>query len=126
MVNYAAPKYTHGVMLTVVRRGAANARDWQGDFVAPSESTHQIGPCDLKWLTDTEDNTSGELLQRLAQITAPLGSDVLASDRIRVPGIAAEFSIDGAVRVTPNSFTGWSTGVRFKIAKDGSSGVRRS
>ncbi|WP_280412541.1 hypothetical protein [Nocardia asiatica] len=125
MVNYATPKYPRGTMLTVVRRGAANATDWQGDPIG-SENTHQIGPCDLKWLTDTEDNTSGELLQRLAQITAPLGSDVLASDRIRVPGIAAEFSIDGAVRVTPNSFTGWSTGVRFKIAKDGSSGVRRS
>ncbi|MFE7745382.1 hypothetical protein [Nocardia sp. NPDC057455] len=126
MVNYAEPQYAHGVMLTVVRRGPANARDWQGDYVASSESPHQIGPCDVKWLTDTEDNTSGELLQRLAQVTAPLGSDVLATDRIRVPGIDADFNIDGAVRVTPNSFTGWATGVRFRIAKDGSSGVRRN
>ncbi|WP_157119803.1 hypothetical protein [Nocardia xishanensis] len=112
-------------MLTVVRRGTANDRNWEGDYETPTESTHQIGPCDMKWLTDTEDNSTGELLQRLAQITAPLGSDVLATDGIRVPGITEDFVIDGAVRMTPNPFTGWATGVRFRIAKDGGSGIRQ-
>jgi hypothetical protein len=125
MVNYAAPKYTHGVMLTVVRHGSANARDWQGDHVTSAATTHQIGPVDLKWLTDTEDNSTGELLQRLAQVTTPASDDVLDSDGILVPGIDDEFVIDGAVRVAPNGFTGWATGKRFRIARDGGSGVRR-
>ncbi|WP_280466067.1 hypothetical protein [Nocardia brasiliensis] len=114
------------MMLTVVRHGAANAEDWQGDHETAAVTTHVIGPCDLKWLSDSEDNSQGEVLYRLAQITAPHGSDVLASDGIRVPGSSTEYVIDGDVRVTPNSFTGWSTGVRFRIAKDGSSGVRRN
>jgi hypothetical protein len=125
MVNYAAPVYAHGLMLTVVRRGTANARDWQGDHETSTESTHQIGPVDLKWLSDTEDNTKGELLQRLAQVTTPTSDDVLDSDGILVPGVDGEFVIDGAVRVAPNGFTGWATGKRFKIAKDGANGIRR-
>ncbi|WP_306365309.1 hypothetical protein [Nocardia sp. CC227C] len=124
MVNYQPPSYPQGTMLTVVRRGAANAKDWQGDPIGP-EATHQIGPCDLKWVTDSEDNTSGELLVLVAQVTAPAGSDVIASDRIRLPN-GNEFVIDGQVRDTPNSFTGWSSGVRFRIAKDGGSGIRRN
>ncbi|MET8430159.1 hypothetical protein [Nocardia sp. NPDC004860] len=125
MVNYAPARYPHGTMLTVVRRGTANARDWQGDHVTATATTHQIGPVDLKWLTDSTDASTGDLLQRLAQITAPLGSDVLASDGIRVPGVAHEFVIDGEVRVAQNGYTGWAPGVRFKIAKDGTNGVRQ-
>ncbi|MFE5290337.1 hypothetical protein ACFRAQ_35755 [Nocardia sp. NPDC056611] len=125
MVNYAPARYPHGTMLTVVRRGPANARDWQGDHVTQVETTHPIGPVDLKWLTDTTDTETGGLVQRLAQITAPVGSDVLSTDSIRVPGIAYEFAIDGEVRVAPNGFTGWVPGVRFKIAKDGANGVRQ-
>lgn len=124
MVNYAQPPtYPHGTILTVVRLGTANTRDWQGDQNG-TPATHQIGPCDLKWLTDTEDNATGELITLLAQVTAPHGSDVRASDRIRLPD-GREFVIDGQVRETPNSFTGWTAGVRFQIAKDGSSGVRQ-
>lgn len=125
MVNYRPPTYPHGVMLTVVRRGNTNARNWEGDYTNPAEATHQIGPCDLKWLSDTEDNTTGERLMRVAQVTAPAGDDVLDSDGIRVPGVDGEFVIDGAVRVAPNGFTGWATGKRFKIAKDGANGIRR-
>jgi hypothetical protein len=123
MVNYAPPVYAAGVMLTVVRRGTANAKDWQGDFATPTPATHQIGPCDLKWLTDTEDTSKGEVLMRSAQVTAPAGSDVLDSDTIQIPGVDGEFVIDGAVRISPNGFTGWATGKRFKIAKDGPRGV---
>lgn len=121
MVKYATPKYPGGTMLTVLR-GAA--RNWEGDPVNDGESSHQVGPCDIKWHTDTEDNTSGELLTLSARVTAPYGSDVRASDRVRLPD-GREFAIDGQVRVSPNPFTGWSTGVRFTIAKDGPNGVRR-
>lgn len=126
MVNYAEPKYTHGVMLTVVRRGTANERNWEGDYVTPTVTTHQIGPADVKWLSDTEDNSTGEVLQRLAQVTVPRGQDVLATDGILYPGISHEFVIDGDVRIAPNSFTAWASGIRFRIAKDGTGGVRRS
>ncbi|WP_157224906.1 hypothetical protein [Nocardia thailandica] len=124
MVNYPAPRYPGGTMLTVIRTGTANARDWQGDLVAAAETEHQIGPCDLKWLTDSEDNTSGEQLTLTARVTAPVGSDVLDGDRIRLPD-GRVFVIDGQVRLAPNGFTGWVAGVRFVIAKDGGSGVRR-
>ena len=121
MVNYACRRYPAGVMLTVERGAALN---WEGDPVNGSVATHTIGPCDLKWLTDSEDNSTGELLMLAAQVTAPHGSDVLQGDKIRHPN-GRLFVIDGQVRETPNPFTGFSTGVRFRIAKDGSSGVRR-
>lgn len=122
MVTYAHPSYPGGTMLTVLR--GSGERDWQGDPVAGAETSHDIGPCDLKWGTDTEDNSRGELLVLSARVTAPHGSDVLSSDRIRLPD-GRVFVIDGQVRETPNPFTGWSTGVRFTIAKDGADGVRR-
>ncbi|WP_280389801.1 hypothetical protein [Nocardia wallacei] len=124
MVNYAPPSFPAGVMLTVVRNGTANTRNWEGDFEG-DDATHSVGPCDLKWLTDTEDNTSGELLVLVGQVTAPHGSDVLEGDRIRFPD-GREFVIDGQVREVPNPFTGWVTGVRFRIARDGASGIRRN
>ncbi|BAD58769.1 hypothetical protein [Nocardia farcinica] len=121
MVNYRHPAYPGGTILTVLRGAAHN---WEGDPASPAVDEHQIGPCDLKWSTDSEDNSKGEQLMLSARVTAPHGADVLASDRIRLPD-GREFVIDGQVRETPNPFTGWSTGVRFTIAKDGSSGVRR-
>lgn len=122
MVTYAHPVYPGGTMLTVLRR--ASGEDWQGDPTDTEDTPHQIGPCDLKWGTDTEDNSRGELLVLTARVTAPHGSDVQAGDRIRLPD-GRVFVIDGQVRETPNPFTGWSTGVRFVIAKDGSNGIRR-
>ncbi|MFE2994085.1 hypothetical protein ACFXG4_03585 [Nocardia sp. NPDC059246] len=112
-------------MLTVVRRGTANARNWEGDYADAAVARHQIGPCDLKWLKITEDNESGEILTMLGQVTAPVSDDVLATDRIEVPGYTDEFAIDGTVTVTPNGFTGWASGKRFRIAKDGAHGVRQ-
>jgi hypothetical protein len=123
MVNYAEPQYTHGVMLTVVRRGAANERNWEGDYETPTTSTHQVGPADVKWLTDDEDNSTGEILRRRAQVTVPRGQDVLSTDGILYPGISYEFVVDGEVRTTPNAFTNWASGTRFRIAKDGRNGV---
>ena len=79
MVNYPAPRYPGGTMLTVIRTGTANARDWQGDLVAAAETEHQIGPCDLKWLTDSEDNTSGE--QQWSQTLAAKPQALLADTK---------------------------------------------
>lgn len=121
MVNYKHPVYAGGTMLTVIR-GAD--RNWEGDPNTTGTTEHQIGPCDIKWHTDTEDSSKGESVTVTARVTAPHGSDVLETDRIRGPG-GREFVIDGQVRETPNGFTGWTTGVRFSIAKDGPRGVRQ-
>ncbi|MBF6358198.1 hypothetical protein IU449_27250 [Nocardia higoensis] len=121
MVTYQHPTFPGGTMLTVIRDPET---DWQGDPMAGASPEHQIGPCDLKWRTDSEDNSKGEVLMLSAQVTAPHGSDVQQGDRIRLDGRV--FVIDGQVRETPNPFTGWSTGVRFTIEKDGTSGVRQS
>ncbi|MFF4027003.1 hypothetical protein ACFYY5_29560 [Nocardia elegans] len=121
MVRYQAPKYPRGIKLTVIRH--TGEPNWEGDYEGtPTE--HQIGPCDLKWLSNTEDNTTGEQLQMLAQITAPAGSDVVAADKVRLPD-GRIYVIDGDVKVAPNAFTGWASGVRFRIAKDAASGIRR-
>lgn len=130
-MNYPPVQYPAGVMLTVIRRGVKN---WEGDFVdgdgnpitPGSEPTHQIGPCDLKWLRNEEHYGGGaqsagggrdqEKVERVAQVTAPTGSDVLFTDGIKLPDNRV-FDIDGDVAVAPNGFTGWTPGVRFKIAK---------
>jgi len=120
-MNYPHPTFPGGIVVTVLR---GSDRNWEGD-PSESETTHRVGPCDVKWGTDTEDNTDGEQLVLSARVTAPHGSDVQSGDRIRFPD-GRVFVIDGQVRETPNPFTGWSTGVRFTIAKDGTSGLRRS
>ncbi|MFD6400819.1 hypothetical protein [Nocardia sp. NPDC060249] len=121
MVNYAHPTYPGGTMLTVIR-GAD--RNWEGDPNTSATTEHQIGPCDIKWNTDTEDSSKGEFVTVTARVTAPHGDDVLEGDRIRHPD-GRVFVIDGQVREAPNGFTGWSTGPRFTIAKDGPNGVRQ-
>ena len=110
MVNYPAPSFPNGTVLTVVRQGA---RDYRGDR-SPS-TTHTVGPCDLKWVGNREDNTDGEQVTISAQVTAPAGSDITPSDVILHPD-GREFHLDGEVTpLAPNPFTGWATGVRFLI-----------
>lgn len=110
MVNYPARTYPNGTVLTVVRRGEA---DIHGDRT--TDSTHTIGPCDIKWLNTSEDNSEGEQIQITGQVTAPAGSDVLSTDAITHPD-GRKFRIDGEVTsLAPNPFTGWATGVRFVI-----------
>lgn len=113
MVNYPARTYPNGTMLTVVRRGA---EDIHGDRTVAS--THPIGPCDIKWLSSTEDNTEGEQIRVSAQVTAPAGSDVTSVDAI-MHSDGRKFRIDGEVTaLAPNPFTGWATGVRFIITHE--------
>ncbi|WP_280762102.1 hypothetical protein [Prescottella agglutinans] len=50
-----------------------------------------------------------------AQITAPVGSDVIANDFLRFEG--ERYSIDGNIETPRNGFTGWQTGVRFVIRR---------
>ncbi|MGW5519996.1 hypothetical protein [Nocardia africana] len=121
MVNYQSPRYTRGIMLTVVRH--TGTRNWEGDY-SGTVTRHKIGPCDIKWLSNTEDNSQGEQLQKLGQVTAPEGSDVLASDGIELPD-GRPYVIDGDVDTPRNSWTHWTPGTRFRIAKDAANGIRR-
>lgn len=121
-MRYAEPRYTQGVMLGVKRPAVG---DWQGDPSNGSAATHEIGPCDIKALTNSEDTSKGEQPVLLFQVTAPTGSDVLPGDTITYTGLG-EFAIDGSITHVRNSFTGWASGLRFRIARDGASGVRRS
>jgi hypothetical protein len=121
VVNYPAPKYPHGDMLTVIRH--TGTRNWEGDYTSGT-TEHQIGPCNLQWDLNHDDASEGLLLELRGQVTAPLGSDVLVSDNIRLSD-GRVYVIDGDVKTSPNSFTGWATGVRFRIAKDGANGLRR-
>ncbi len=110
MVNYPAPTFPAGTMLTVKRLGA---RDIHGDR-APG-TPHQVGPCDLKWMSSEENHVEGEQIRISANVTAPIGSDVVPTDQIILPD-GRECFIDGEViPLAPNPFTGWATGVRFTI-----------
>lgn len=110
MVNYPAPTFPAGTVLTVVRQGVA---DIHGDRLPGA--MHTIGPCDLKWFGNREDNSQGEQVAISAQVTAPVGSDVKSTDIITHPD-GRKFRIDGEVTtLAPNPFTGWATGVRFVI-----------
>lgn len=112
MVNYPAPSFPGGMVLTVKREGARNRHGTR----APGTS-HTIGPCDVKWLGNTEFNTEGEQISVSAQITAPVGSDVVATDTIAHPD-GRVFRIDGDIETPTNPFTGWATGVRFTITHE--------
>ena len=107
MVNYPAPSFPGGIVLTVKRSGERKRHG-----VRDTGSQHTIGPCDVKWLANTEYNTEGEQISVSAQITAPVGSDVLPSDEIEHPD-GRIFRIDGDIETPTNPFTGWATGVRF-------------
>ncbi|MGW4769867.1 hypothetical protein ACWEO2_17705 [Nocardia sp. NPDC004278] len=113
------PDYPHGVMLEIYREGQSDAygdlRDADGqllDRYAPP--SHSIGPCAISWST-SEEYIDGETIQTAAQVTAPTGSDVLPADRVKVDG--QPFRIVGDVLRPRNPFTGWSPGVRFRIAR---------
>ncbi len=123
-MRYAAPTFPYGVMLTVVRHSDP-ARNWEGDFTDDVPTEHTIGPCDFSWVLDRTDTTQGEQRMERAQVTAPEDADVIDTDQIKLPDGQLMF-IDGHVRITPNSFTGWISGKRFLIAKDGANGLRRS
>ena len=107
MVNYPAPSFPGGTVLTVKRLGERKRHG-----VRDTGSQHTIGPCDVKWLANTEYNTEGEQISVTAQITAPVGSNVKATDSILFPD-DREFRIDGDIETPTNPFTGWATGVRF-------------
>lgn len=112
MVNYPAPSFPGGTVLTVKRLGE---RKRHGTRAPGTE--HRIGPCDVKWLSSTESNVEGEQISVSAQITAPVGSDVLPSDEIAHPD-GRIFRIDGDIDAPVNPFTGWGTGVRFVITHE--------
>lgn len=112
MVNYPSPTFPGGIVFTVKRLGERKRHG-----VRDPGTEHNIGPCDVKWSANTEFNTEGEQISVSAQITAPVGSDVLAPDEIVHPD-GRVFRIDGEIEKPVNPFTGWATGVRFTITHE--------
>ncbi|MBF6333327.1 hypothetical protein [Nocardia transvalensis] len=113
-----SPAYPHGVMLEIYREGTPDAygdlRDADGRLLDRyARPSHSIGPCAISWIT-TEIYVDGEIIEITAQVTAPAGSDVRFADRVKVNG--RPFRIVGDILIPRNSFTGWSPGVRFRIA----------
>ncbi|MEV6321377.1 hypothetical protein AB0M45_09295 [Nocardia sp. NPDC051787] len=113
------PDYLHGVMLEVYREGEPDAygdlRDEHGHLLDRyAHPSHTIGPCAISW-TSSEEYIDGETITIAAQVTAPVDSDVVPTDRVNVAG--QPFRIVGAILTPRNPFTGWSPGVRFRIAR---------
>ncbi|WP_109523566.1 MULTISPECIES: hypothetical protein [Nocardia] len=113
------PQYPFGVMVEVYREGEADAygdlRDADGQLLDRyAHPSHTIGPCPISWTTG-EEYVDGEMITVAAQLTAPLGSDILATDRVKVDG--QPFRIVGAILTPTNPLTGWSPGHRFRIAR---------
>ncbi|WP_238840655.1 hypothetical protein [Prescottella equi] len=120
VVNYPPPTFPGGVMLLVERPGVADRhgdmRDANNNLIDPNNlPTEPIGPCDLKWIDNGENNTDGEQRIHRAQITAPVDAVVAADDHIRFDG--DRYSIEGDIERPRNGFTGWQSGVRFIIRR---------
>ncbi|WP_280455885.1 hypothetical protein [Nocardia brasiliensis] len=113
------PTYPHGVMIEIYREGEPDAygdlRDADGQLLDRyAHLSHTIGPCAISWTT-SEEYIDGETITIAAQVTAPTGSDVRSTDRVKIAG--EPFRIVGAVLVPRNSFSGWSPGGRFRVAR---------
>ncbi|WP_225731088.1 MULTISPECIES: hypothetical protein [unclassified Nocardia] len=113
------PGYPHGVILDIYREGDPDAygdlRDEHGQLLDRyARLHHRIGPCAISWTT-SEIYIDGEVIEIAASVTAPTDSDVFATDRAKLDG--QPFRIVGAILVPRNSFTGWSPGKRFRIAR---------
>ncbi|GAA5087017.1 hypothetical protein [Nocardia iowensis] len=113
------PDYPHGVMLEIYREGEPDAygdlRDADGQLLDRyARLSHTIGPCAISWTT-SEEYIDGETITVAGQVTAPLGSDVRATDRAKIAG--DPFRIVGAIVTPRNPITSWSPGTRFRIAR---------
>lgn len=74
----------------------SQVRDWT------SPATHTIGGCSVQPGGGTEDQLNRDSVTTVWSVFAPLGADVLDTDRVVVGGVAYE--VDGPVRP-------WETGI---------------
>lgn len=74
--------FPYGQMLPVLRRTTARDRYGDGGYF---EEHHQIGPCGVSYGNAGEFTDNREATSTDAQVIAPLGSDVLASDQVELP-----------------------------------------
>lgn len=89
MLGVGLVKITHGVMVTVWRRGAGGKF---GDGAVLVD--HEIGPCVMQWGTTSntgggptagDDFRDGDFVE--GELFGPAGADVLASDILEVDGV---------------------------------------
>ena len=104
--------FPFGVTLTVQR--APTKPDRYGQRVFADD--HTIGPCAVDYSASTENTAHREAVTVDAVVYAPLGVDVLATDRIKLPNMDV-FRVVGAPALWVNPFTGWAPGVTIRLAR---------
>lgn len=107
-----AVKFPAGFMVTVVRPGKPNR---QGD--AGPSTEHIIGPCGFQSADGQENNERGDQAIYSATLLAPVGSDVLATDRVRIDAgpFAGTYSVVGPPSAAVSPFSGWAAGTRIRL-----------
>jgi len=104
--------FPFGVTLTVQRPVGAVDRYGQRTFA----DHHTIGPCAVDYSASTENTANREAVTVDAVVFAPPGSDVLATDRIKLSG-GDVFRVVGLPAPWLNPFTGWAPGVTIRLAR---------
>lgn len=104
-------EFPNGSMLTVLRDGEA---DVFGD--APPDNEHQIGPCSVPKSGAGHTETRGDRDTSSLNVSAPPDSDILKSDRVRLPdGKIA--TVTSEVYAPVNPFTGWAPFKKFALTE---------
>lgn len=102
--------FAAGETVTVVRPAQV---DRVGDVTGP-ETSHDIGGCAISWQASTEVTDHRDTVVSLAEVFCPTGSDITATDKVRLPD-GREFLVDGTPVNWHNPFTGWDAGMIVRL-----------
>lgn len=103
--------FPYGVMLTV-QRATPGDRYGPGQFA----DHHTIGLCAVDYSASTENTNQREAVTVDVVVFAPTGSDVKATDRIKLPN-GDVFRVVGAPAPWQSPFTGWAPGITIRLAR---------
>ncbi|MBQ7804824.1 MULTISPECIES: hypothetical protein [Rhodococcus] len=104
-------EFPAGSMLTVLRAPEVDVHG-DGDY----EEIGSIGPCDSPRLPGGHQGNRQDRDTNTIPVSAPVGSDVRKSDRIKLPdGTIASITSD--VEPQTNPFTGWTPFIRFTLTE---------
>jgi hypothetical protein len=101
--------WLHGETIKVLR---ATPRDRFGD--GGFQEHHEIRNVAIAWNNTTEPDPTRDVVTTDVTIYCPVGSDILASDRVEFPD-GDEYFVVGKPARWQSPFTGWKPGIEVKL-----------